>query len=197
MAAMPIPVDPAQRHRVIAQEFADIIAQVKDWSAPTPVKEWTAADVPAHLIEWLPGVLEGATGIKLPEPSVDPHAEPATAWREHAAGVQAVLDDEKVAIRKVEGGPFSGMQVGEMIDRLYTADVFMHRYDLARSNDLDPQQDPQFCEDLLVGMSSIEELLRDSGQFGLRVPTPDDAPVADRLAAFIGRDPQWQPSRRP
>ncbi len=190
---MTVPDGPAQRHRLFAQEFADVVAQVGDWAAPTPVREWTAVDVPAHLIEWLPGVLEGATGIRLPQPSVDPRDDPATAWREHAEGVQAVLDDAEVAGRPVEGGPFGGMLVGEMIDRLYTADVFMHRWDLARAAGLDPRQDPDFCAELLTGMSGIEELLRNSGQFGPPVRTPDDASPAERLAGFLGRDPAWRP----
>jgi hypothetical protein len=37
-------------------------------------------------------------------------------------------------------------------------------------------------------------MLRDSGQYGPAVPVPDDAPVADRLMGFVGRDPAWQPS---
>jgi len=190
---MTYPDAPAQRHRVLSQEFADLIAKIKDWSAPTPVKEWVAADVPAHLIEWLPGVLERFTGIKLPEPTVDPRKEPAAAWREHVEGIQAVLEDDEVASRDVTDGPFSGMQVDEMINNIYTPDVFMHRWDLARSNGLDPEWDPEFCDQLRESMSGMADVLRDSGQFGPEVPVPDDAPAADRLAGFLGRDPNWKP----
>lgn len=190
---MTYPDTPAGRHRVLAQEFADLIAKIKDWSAPTPIKEWVAADVPAHLIEWLPGVLEGFTGITLPEASVDPRKEPAAAWQEHTANVQAVLDDDQVANREVTDGPFSGMPVGEMINNIYTPDVFMHRWDLARSNGLDPEWDPDFAEQLRESMSQMADVLRDSGQFGPEVPVPDDAPAADRLAGFLGRDPNWKP----
>ncbi len=190
---MTVPDTPAQRHRVFAQEFADIISQVKDWSAPTPVKEWVAADVPAHLIEWLPNVLEGFTGIKLQKPSVDPRTDPATAWREHADAVQAVLEDDELATREVEDGPFSGMQVEDLINNIYTSDVFMHRWDLARSNGLDPAWDPAFCQQLLNTMPAMEDVLRDSGQFGPAVPTPAGASPAERLAGFLGRDPEWQP----
>jgi uncharacterized protein (TIGR03086 family) len=188
---MAFTADPAQRHRRLSAEFADIIAQVSDWSAPAPVAGWTAADVPAHLIEWLPGVLADATGIQLAPPSVDPRVDPATAWREHADGVQSVLDDEQVAERAIVDGGFTGMRIGEMLNRIYTPDIFMHRWDLARSNNLDPQLDPGLCEELLAGMAGIEQLLRDSGQFGTRVEVPQDAPPADQLIAFIGRNPYW------
>ena len=42
-------------------------------------------------------------------------------------------------------------------------------------------------------MEPIDELLRTSGQYGPRVPVPDDARAQDRLIGFIGRDPAWRP----
>ena len=39
----------------------------------------------------------------------------------------------------------------------------------------------------------MEEVLRSSGQFGVRVPVPDDADAQTRLLGFIGRDPDWKP----
>ena len=42
-------------------------------------------------------------------------------------------------------------------------------------------------------MRPIDDLLRSSGQYGPRVPVPDDASAMDRLVGFIGRDPAWQP----
>jgi uncharacterized protein (TIGR03086 family) len=193
MLRMAVPESPAERHRAFAEEFADVISRVQDWNAPTPVDGWIAADVPAHLIEWLPHVLDGATGLKLADPPVDPKTDPAAAWQHRAARVQAVLDDEAVAASPIADGRFAGMLTADMIDRIYTTDVFLHRWDLARSNDLDPELDPDFCEQLLTGMSGIEDLLRSSGQYGDRVPVPDTAPVAERLAGFLGRDPSWKP----
>jgi len=38
-------------------------------------------------------------------------------------------------------------------------------------------------------MEPIEGLMRSSGQYGPRVPVPDDADVQTKLLAFIGRDP--------
>jgi uncharacterized protein (TIGR03086 family) len=84
--------------------------------------------------------------------------------------------------------------VGEMplpdaVDRFYTSDVFMHTWDLARATGQDERLDPQACADLLAEMAPIEELMRSSGQYGPRVPVPDDADVQTRLLGFIGRDP--------
>ena len=43
-----------------------------------------------------------------------------------------------------------------------------------------------------TGMLPIDEMLRQSGQYGPRIAVPDDAPPQDQLMAFIGRDPGWR-----
>jgi hypothetical protein len=42
---------------------------------------------------------------------------------------------------------------------------------------------------MLEGMLPMDEMLRQSGQYGPRVEVPDDADVQTRLLAFIGRTP--------
>ena len=42
---------------------------------------------------------------------------------------------------------------------------------------------------MLVGMEPMDEVLRQSGQFGPRVAVPDDADEQTKLIAFIGREP--------
>ena len=37
----------------------------------------------------------------------------------------------------------------------------------------------------------MEEVIRASGQYGERVPVPEDADVQARMLGFIGRDPAW------
>jgi len=79
------------------------------------------------------------------------------------------------------------------IDQFYTSDVFMHTWDLARASGQDDRLDPEFSAQLLAGMEPLDEMLRASGQYGPRVEVPADAPVQDRLMAFVGRDPAWRP----
>ena len=83
------------------------------------------------------------------------------------------------------------MDLPTAIDRFYTADVFMHTWDLARAGGLDATLDADFCAELLAGMEPIEDLMRQSGQYGPRVPVPADADAQTRLLGFIGRDPVW------
>ena len=72
---------------------------------------------------------------------------------------------------------------------MYTADVFMHRWDLARATGQEETLDPDKSAVMLEGMLPMDEVLRQSGQYGPRVQVPDDADAQTRLLTFIGRTP--------
>jgi uncharacterized protein (TIGR03086 family) len=72
---------------------------------------------------------------------------------------------------------------------IYTADVFLHRWDLARATGQDEALDAATCAEMLEGMLPMDEALRQSGHYGPRVEVPDDADAQTRLLAFIGRRP--------
>lgn len=184
---MTLPTDPAERHRAVAAGFTVRVTGTADWDAPAPVPGWRARDVVGHLVEWFPGFLTTGTGLTL-EHGPSPEEDPVAAWQVHADAVQRVLDGTEAAT------PFTHPMVGEMplpvaVDRFYTSDVFLHTWDLARATGQDEQLDEQTCADMLAEMVPIEDLLRNSGQYGPRVPVPDDADVQTRLLGFIGRDP--------
>ena len=81
------------------------------------------------------------------------------------------------------------MSLEQAIDMIYTTDVFMHRWDLARATGQDETLDPDKCAVMFEGMLPMDEMLRQSGQYGPRVDVPDDADVQTKLLAFIGRTP--------
>lgn len=181
---------PAEEHRRVAAVFTETVEGVGpgDWDRPSPVDGWVARDVVRHLTEWLPAFLEGSAGITLPTgPSVD--ADPAGAWRRHTDAVQALLDDPETAEREHDLPHLGRMSVGQAIDTIYTPDVFLHRWDLARATGQDETLDPATCAVVLEGMLPMDEVLRQSGQYGPRVDVPDDADVQTKLLAFIGRTP--------
>ncbi|HKE75585.1 MAG TPA: TIGR03086 family metal-binding protein [Acidimicrobiales bacterium] len=183
-------MDEADTHRRIAGEFTRTVEGTAPaaWDDPAPVDGWLARDVVRHLVEWLPAFLQGATGITLAAgPSVD--EDPAGAWLTHAGAVQALLDDPAVAGRTYDLPHIGTMPLRQAIDMIYTSDVFMHRWDLARATGQDETLDPGTCAALLEGMLPMEEAMRRSGQYGPRVEVPDDADVQTRLLAFIGRTP--------
>lgn len=192
-AATASPDTPAARHRRFAAVFGERVDGVRDWTVPTPVEGWAARDVVGHLVSWLPGFLSAFAGTTLrPGPSAD--EDPAGAWHHQAAAVQELLDDPRTADAPCQTPMFGEQTLAEVIDRIYTADVFMHTWDLAVATGQDTGLDPVFCAQLLDGMSPLDQVLRESGQYGPRVEVPADAGVQARLLGFIGRDPSWQPA---
>ena len=180
---------PADEHRHIAEAFTATVEGVApdDWDRPAPVDGWVARDVVRHLVEWFPAFLDGAAGVTLPAgPSVDD--DPVGAWRTHTDAVQALLDDPATADREHDL-PLGRMSLAQATDMIYTSDVFMHRWDLARATGQDETLDPDKCAVLLEGMLPMDEVLRQSGHYGPRVAVPDDADAQTKLLAFIGRTP--------
>ncbi|RYC12550.1 TIGR03086 family metal-binding protein [Nocardioides zhouii] len=186
---MALPESPAARHQAVAGEFSRLVEQTSDWAAPAPVDGWTARDVVDHLVSWFGGFLS-AGGVDLPAGS-SAADDPVAAWHHHADAVQALVDkrgDESFTHPYIGPG-----QLATTVDRFYTSDVFMHSWDLARATGQEARLDEDFAGQLLAGMQPIEAMLRDSGQYGPAVPVSDDAPVVERLLAFVGRDPAWRP----
>ena len=182
-----IPAEPAEEHRSIASTFTDRVRGVAadGWDAPSPVDAWAARDVVRHLVEWFPAFLADGSGIELARgPSVDD--DPVGAWEKHAANVQQLLDDAAFAHPRLPAMPLP-----QAISRFYTADVFMHTWDLARATGQDDRLDADRCRQLYEGMQPMDEALRQSGQYGAKVPVPDDADWQARMLGFIGRDPSW------
>jgi uncharacterized protein (TIGR03086 family) len=120
-------------------------------------------------------------------PSVDD--DPVGAWRIQADAVQALLDEPATAEREHELPHLGRMPLGQAIDMIYTGDVFLHRWDLARATGQDETLDPDKCAEMLEGMLPLDDALRQSGHYGPRVDVPDDADVQTKLLAFIGRTP--------
>ena len=183
---------PAARHRWVAGEFTTTVVGVAEWDATAPPEGWVARDVVRHLAGWLPGFLRVFASIELPSTtSVDD--DPVATWVAHCNAVQSLLDDPAAATGMHDFGPLGPMTTADAVDRAYTTDVFLHRWDLARATGQDDQLDLDTCAALLAGMEPMDAALRASGHYGPRVPVADDADVQTRLLAFIGRDPYWVP----
>ena len=179
----------ADEHRRVAGIFSDRVRGTADWEAPAPVDGWTARDVVRHLVEWFPPFLEGGAGVRLDRgPSVD--ADPVAAWQVHSDSVQALLDDIDTPGKVLDNPHIGVVPLDQAVDRFYTADVFMHTWDLSRATGQDETLDADKCAALFAGMEPMDEMLRASGQYGPRVAVPDDADIQTKLIAFIGRDPR-------
>jgi uncharacterized protein (TIGR03086 family) len=180
----------AEQYRETAGRFTALVEAVPDdatWDRRSPVPEWTARDVVAHLVGWFPSFLAGGAGVDLPS-GPDVAEDPAGAWRTMSDGVQALLDDPATADRQLVNPYVGTVPLPEAVSRFFTTDVFLHTWDLARATGQDPRLDPDRCAALLAEMQPMDEMLRASGQYGPKVEVSDDADPASRLMAFIGRD---------
>jgi uncharacterized protein (TIGR03086 family) len=156
------------------------------WDNPAPCEGWVARDIVRHMIEWMPWMVLTPIGIEPDFPSVDD--DPLGAWLTLDAAIQSALDDPTIATSEIE------MQLGRFtvercIDQFLTGDVFLHTWDLARATGGDERLDAARVHDMFLGMEPMDEVLRQSGQFGPRVEVPEDADEQAKLIAFIGRQP--------
>jgi uncharacterized protein (TIGR03086 family) len=182
---------PSEEFRVVGGRFGELVegATPEAWDRPAPVAGWVARDVVRHLVEWFPAFLEGGAGIRLPAgPSVDD--DPVGAWRNLQTGVEDLLEDPATADKVLSNPHIGDVPVSQAVSQFFTGDVFLHTWDLARATGQDETLDPERCARMLAGMEPMDELLRSSGQYGPKVPVPEDADVQTRLLAFIGRDPR-------
>jgi len=183
---------PAEDYREIAGRFTELVKGVPDdatWEQPAPVEGWVARDVVRHLVEWFPGFLSSGAGIELPK-GPDVGDDPVQAWQVMSDAVQDLLDDPATQHKQLSNPQLGEVPLPQAISRFFTADVFMHSWDLARATGQDETLDPDRCATMLEGMQPMDEVLRSSGQFGPKVDIGDDADPQSRLLAFIGRDPR-------
>ena len=75
----------AERFRRVAGRFTDRAGEVPgdDWDDPAPCEGWTARHIVAHLVEWVPSVIEQSGVTFRPGPAVI--NDPCGAWTNLAA----------------------------------------------------------------------------------------------------------------
>jgi uncharacterized protein (TIGR03086 family) len=179
----------SERYARRAAAFADVAAAVDDggWAAQSPCEEWTARDVVRHVVD-TQGMFLGFVGREMDElPSVDD--DPLAAVRGATARIQADLEDPALAAETFDG--MMGTQAFESaVDRFLSADLVMHRWDLATATGQDatiPAQDLAEMQEAIKQFPA--EAMRGPGAFGPEVEVPDDASDQDKLVAFLGRRP--------
>ena len=178
----------SDRYRKVADQFTQRIQSVPAdaWDNPAPCDGWVARDVVRHLVEWVPGFFS-ASDLRFPKaPSVD--EDPAAAWQAVNDTLQSALDDPDLAAHEFEMR-MGRVRVDQAIGQFCLGDVLVHTWDLARATGLDESLDSEEVHSMFQGMEPMDEMLRQSGQFGPRVHVPADADEQTKLIAFTGRRP--------
>jgi uncharacterized protein (TIGR03086 family) len=178
----------SDRYRKVAGQFTQRIQSVPAdaWDNPAPCEGWVARDVVRHLVEWVPGFFS-ASDLRFPKaPSVD--EDPAAAWQAVNDTLQSALDDPEIAAHEFEMR-MGRVRVDQSIAQFCLGDILVHTWDLARAVGLDESLDATEVHRMFEGMEPMDEMLRQSGQFGPRVDVPADADEQTKLIAFTGRRP--------
>ena len=172
-----------EAHRRAQEVFAGVLANVKSdqLGDPTPCPEWTVHDVLDHVVTGN-GRVSG-TITPLPEDLdgvIAAHRTSAEASQNTFAAPDGVTRTYDIRIGTVPGTMFLALR---------TVDVFTHAWDVATATGQDTDLDPELASELLtMSQNMMSPELRGPGRpFSAEQPCPDDAPTADRLAAFLGR----------
>ena len=180
----------ADRYRNVAAGFTTRVEGVPAgaWDNPAPPDGWVARDVVRHLVDWVPALLATGAGVVIPRgPSVD--TDPVGAWLNLSDAIQAVLDEPGVDTRQFSHPQAGDYPLDQAMGMFIMGDVLLHTWDLARATGQDETLDPVEVAGMYEGMLPIDEMLRQSGQYGPRVEVPDDADVQTKLIGFVGRQP--------
>ena len=180
----------ADRWATVADAFTARADAVSDggWGAPSPCAGWTARDIVRHLVEWVPPFLDAGAGIAFADiPPVDD--DPAAAWWVLRVGIDDVMGDPDIAIRRFEHPQAGSHALDTAIDMFVTGDVLVHTWDLARATGQDETLDADAVHEMLLGMEGLPPgMLEASGQYGPAVVVADDADELTRMLALTGRD---------
>jgi uncharacterized protein (TIGR03086 family) len=162
---------------------------------PTPCQSWKIRDLVNHMIDaptFAAIVMETGDWQNQSEESVD-HAAGDYLAAYDAATARAIGSFRaEGALSKLVTLPFGDIP-GAVYACIATGDAFAHGWDLAKATGKRTDLDPELAGELLavVGPLLPEQMRGPDGQapFGPEVAVPDDAPAADRLAGFLGRQP--------
>ena len=156
------------------------------WNAPSPCEDWTAQDVAAHLIgaiRWGTGLIAGETGP--PPASPQPiTGDVFTSWQSARRGLETTITPE--ALERRVRWPFGEQTIDRGLG-LFSLEVLVHTWDIARAAELDVALDPVLVHDHFARVQRVGHLLRGPGMYGQELPAAPEADEQDRLLAFLGR----------
>jgi len=182
-------------YRRTNRSFAELVATIGDdqWTGPTPCLEWDVRELLNHMASetmWTAPLLGGAALEEVGDRfdgdvlGADPRATFAVAADEALASVEAVPLDRMVHLSA--GQTPAARYIGEL-----TLDFLVHGWDLAKGLGMDHTMDPEISTVMFTVLVPFEPMLRDSGVFGERIPTDEDADVQVRLLGLLGRRADW------
>lgn len=174
---------------------AEIVKGAPADETPTPCTDWDTRALLNHVVGTL-WLSEALLSDRAPSVPVAPGGlpdrdllgqDPAAAYTEAATAALAAACTGD-ALTRTHTTPLGAMP-GPVLAGFTTLDIAVHGWDLARAIGRPINLDEALATHLLA---FAEQAITDETRgprIGPAIPVPADAPVADRLIAFVGRRP--------
>ncbi|MFG3254092.1 TIGR03086 family metal-binding protein [Streptomyces sp. NPDC048172] len=200
--------DPRLRLARATERFGALVARVRpeQLGGPTPCAEFDVRALVGHMVgvaRRIAHVGEGGSYADAPPWAEDVRDDDwARAFEEARERIRAAwADDAKLA--ETVGVPWGTAPGGAALGG-WTMEVVTHTWDLARALDLDGELDETDGVNAELGAFALElaamvprEARGGPVPFGEVREAPEGADAHTRLAAWMGRDPEWRPARGP
>jgi len=183
------PLDLLHRANEVLVEILGNITP-EQMTLPTPNDEWDVRTLINHLVlgnAWSADVVR--TG-NAPRPSGDAIGvrSPLDAYQESWQDASAAFA-EPGALGRTVTMPFGEMPAAGLAMFRFN-DLLSHAWDLAKATGQNTDLSPELCEAALaMSRQRLEGADRQHLPFNDEVPVPPDAPAADRLAGYLGKQP--------
>ena len=165
--------------------------QEDQFGGGTPCSDWTVRDLLNHIVigaQQFDAAIRG-DGFDLAAYGKDAIGDdPFGVWERAAAALTTALSRPGVLDQDwvMPGGPTPG----EVAVDIGIIEFQQHGWDLARATGQSPGYDADVAA---AALAAAQDMLGQSGRppgtFGDEVDCPEAAPVEDRVAAFLGRQP--------
>lgn len=179
----------SQRFEAAASKFTALIAAVpaEGWAMPSACEGWSVQEVVQHVVTTEADFL-AQRGHPVDGLAVTADASPVEAWPAVRAAMQAALDDSAVATTAFDGY-FGPTTVEAVVDRFYTMDLIVHRWDIASALGLGEHTvfSSEEISSVRASLVGLEAAMRSPGLFGPEVTVGADADEQATLLAYIGR----------
>lgn len=168
------------------------LAAVANLDATTPCDDYDLRTLLGHfltVVHRVRVVTGGGHFIEVPQVTVVPDADIASAWRAAREELEDALPGVDLARPVV--APFGELPAAAVLIS-YVGEVAVHSWDLAAVLDRRDLLDQEIAVAVLPSaLARIPADGREQIPFGEVVPVPDDAAPYDRLVGWFGRRPAW------
>src|SRR5215212_8865154 len=182
--------NPLEQLREANEVFLEVLRNVspEQMSLPTPDDDWDVRTLINHVVLGNAWSAENVKNGNSPRPSGDiiGDRDPVEAYTASADAMMASFE-EPGALRRMVTMPFGEMPAAGLAGFRFV-DLIVHAWDLAKAIGQSTDLAPELCEAALaMSRQRMVGMDRNNMPFKDEVSVPDDAPAADRLAGFLGR----------